>query len=258
MRSVARHVAGVRSRVAYRGRFETAVHPDDDLLHYALEHAAGARWPAYRAFDAYFNGGRANVEALEEALAGVGPALGAAGSVLEFACGHGRLTRHLVRRLDRARLTVADVDREAVDFVTSTFGVGGFYSATDPAAVVRAERYELILVVSLFSHLPETTWARWMATLLALLEPGGKLVFTSLALRGEAVLPEDREGFAKGFLYKPHNETRGRLHVGDYGTAVQSRDYVLRVLDDVGGELVRQRERAVGVQDAYVVRRRGA
>lgn len=248
---LARQVAALRSRAVYRGRFAAAVDPQDDLLHYALADNEGS---AYRAHRSYFDGGRANAQAIEDLLAATGPALREARSVLEFAAGYGRVTRHLVPRVGRSRVTVSDVDRRAVDFVTATLGVDGFYSTEHPGELVCEERYELIVVVSLFSHLPEATWAAWMRRLLALLEPGGSLLFSTLSLRGEAVLPEDREGFARGFLYKPHNETRGRLSVEQYGTAVQSPDYVARAVREVGGELVGHRERALDVQDAYVVR----
>lgn len=253
-RNVARHLAGRRSRRAYGGRFVTAVDPQDDLLHYAIANAGDVRLREYRGFDSYFNGGLENVGAIEDVLAETGPPLAQARSILEFACGYGRLTRHLVPRIERSRLTVSDIDADGVEFVTSTFGVKGFTSATDPADLVCEGRFELIVVVSLFSHLPEATWTSWLRTLLALLAPGGTLLFTTHRMRGHAVLPEDREGFARGFLYKAHNETRGRLDVEDYGTAVVSHDYLLAALDAAGATLIGHRKLAVGIQDAYVVR----
>jgi SAM-dependent methyltransferase len=202
-RALLREVAGLKARRVYGGRFVTALHPEDDLLHYTAEHANAAHstWRHYHGFDWYFRGGLANVRTVEDVLTYGGSPLAGARSVLEFASGYGRLTRHLVPRIDRSRLTVADVDRQAVDFVRSTFGVDGFYSTSDPAELVRPERYDLILVVSLFSHLPARTWNAWLRTLLDLLEPGGALLFTTLPLDtlGQEPAPEDREGVERGF-----------------------------------------------------------
>jgi 2-polyprenyl-3-methyl-5-hydroxy-6-metoxy-1,4-benzoquinol methylase len=255
-RAAVRELAGLKLRRAYRGRFVTAVHPEDHLLHYSVERASGH----YRGFDAYFTGGLSNVRTIEDVLTYGGVPLADAGSVLEFACGYGRLTRHLVPRIGRSRLTVADVDRAAVDFVTATFGVTGFYSTSDPADLERPERYDLILVISLFSHLPAATWDAWLGRLISLLEPGGALLFSTLPLDtlGQAPAPEDREGVERGFLYKPRNETRGRLSVEEYGTTSVSLDYVRSALPEAGGELGRYCPRAFnGMQDAYLVRSPG-
>jgi SAM-dependent methyltransferase len=183
--------------------------------------------------------------------------LAAARSVLEFACGYGRVTRHLVPRVDRSRLTVADVDRDAVDFVTSTFGVRGFYSPRDPAQLMRPERYDLLVVVSLFSHLPPATWSAWLARLVALLEPDGALLLSTLPLDtlGQEPAAEDREGVERGFLFKAHNETRGRLAVEEYGTTSVSPGHVRRAVQHAGAQVSRYGPRAFnGTQDAYLVR----
>lgn len=55
-----------------------------------------------------------------------------AGGVLEFASGHGRFTRHLVKAIGAERVTVSDVVRDAVAFSQSTFGVPGFSGAAQP------------------------------------------------------------------------------------------------------------------------------
>ena len=44
-------------------------------------------------------------------------------NVLEFASGHGRFTRHLVKVLGAERITVSDVVPDAMEFAQSTFGV---------------------------------------------------------------------------------------------------------------------------------------
>ena len=99
--------------------------------------------------------------------------------VLEFASGHGRFTRHLVKAIGAERLTVADVVPSAVQFSTAQFGVQGFLSTTQPQALAWPRQHDLIFVLSLFSHLPQATWLPWLARLWDMTAPGGLLVFTT-------------------------------------------------------------------------------
>lgn len=69
-------------------------------------------------------------------LEAVGQPLLQTPSLLEFASGHGRFTRHLVKVLGPSRVTVSDVVPDAVGFATQTFGVQGFMSASVPEQVM--------------------------------------------------------------------------------------------------------------------------
>ena len=84
--------------------------------------------------------------------------------VLEFASGHGRFTRHLVKALGADRVVVSDVVPDAVEFSRRTFGVEGFMSASVPEQVQWPQRYELVFVLSLFSHLPRRPANRTRST----------------------------------------------------------------------------------------------
>jgi len=98
-------------------------------------------------------------------------------SVMEFAAGFGRFTRHLVRVLP-GRVSCADVLPGSVDFLHEQFGVKTMLSDHDPAALKFAEQYELVFVLSMFTHLPPAKWQAWMKSLAAAVKPGGLLVFS--------------------------------------------------------------------------------
>ena len=55
-------------------------------------------------------------------------------SVLDFACGYGRLTRFLVLEVPPDRVWASDIYAGGVAFVERVFGVHGVVSVTDPAA----------------------------------------------------------------------------------------------------------------------------
>ncbi len=255
-RPLARTLAATKYRRKYGGRFVSRIDGEDDLLHYGLDAVSAV--PAFRYYHAargYFAGGEWNVAEVEEVLGDVGFSLREAGSFLEFACGYGRLTRHFVQRIDSAKITVSDIDRRAVDFVRETFGVGGFYSAKAAEELTQEGRYDLIVVVSLFSHLPIEDWGPWLKRLSQMLNADGLLLFST-----HNFSDADERDFqikAEGFLYREQNETRGRLDVEQYGAAYVSDAYVERVVSESSaGRLLKYRPHVLmGGQDAYVLQR---
>ncbi|EER61707.1 Methyltransferase type 12 [Acidovorax delafieldii 2AN] len=176
--------------------------------------------------------------------------------VLEFACGHGRFTRHLVKALGAERVVVSDVVPSAVDFSQNTFGVGGFLSASVPEDVQWPGRYDLVFVLSLFSHLPRSTWARWLKVLYEAVAPGGLLIFSThgtKAARFDSVQLD-----AEGFFFAPSSESHA-IDTQEYGTAFTSEAFVLqRIAETCGAESLVHRSPVHfwNHQDAYVLRRR--
>ncbi|WP_028602017.1 SAM-dependent methyltransferase [Ottowia thiooxydans] len=150
------------------------------------------------------------------------PLLGV-GSFLEFASGHGRFTRHLVKAIGAERVVASDVVTDAVDFARETLGVRAFASAARPEELVTPERYEVVFVLSLFSHLPKSSWSRWLTRLYDCVAPGGLLVFTTHgaeAVRRQGVTLDD-----EGFFFAPSSESNA-IDAQEYGTAFTSADFV--------------------------------
>jgi len=71
-------------------------------------------------------------------------------SVLEFASGFGRFTRHLARLLPD-RVTCSDVQAGAMEFAREQFGVKAFDSATQPESLRIPGEYDLVFVLSMFT-----------------------------------------------------------------------------------------------------------
>ncbi len=209
----------------------------------------------YHTVRGYFGGGEWNAHEVESVLDDVGFAFREAGSFLEFACGYGRLTRHFVHMISPSRITVSDVDRRAVDFVKRELGLGGFYSTPTAEGLDHEERYDVIVVVSLFSHLSIQHWGPWLARLSQMLNPDGLLLLTAQNINNAD--ERDFEVVTDGFLYKKLNETRGRLDVDNYGATYVSEAYVERAVSaSFGGRLLKFCPHALLLdQDAYVLQR---
>jgi SAM-dependent methyltransferase len=176
--------------------------------------------------------------------------------VLEFASGHGRFTRHLVKALGAERVVVSDVVSDAVDFSQRTFGVSGFMSASTPEQVQWPQSYDLVFVLSLFSHLPRSTWARWLKVLYEAVAPGGLLVFSTHGVKAAAF--DNVQLDAEGFFFAPSSESNA-IDAQEYGTTFTSEAFVRqRIAETCGeGDLVYQAPvHFWNHQDAYVLRRR--
>jgi 2-polyprenyl-3-methyl-5-hydroxy-6-metoxy-1,4-benzoquinol methylase len=260
-RPFARWLAVRHSRGVAPHDWDPTVHPSDELVTFGIAQLAedGVPFRYYRSLRRYYEGGGRNTSEIAELLATLGVPLVSARSILEFACGYGRVTRHLVTRVSPTKITVSEIDRDAVDFVTRTFGVRGFYSTSEPEDLVHGDRYDLVLVVSLFSHLPIQSWARWLRRLEQLVQPGGLLVFSTIPWQtgGRPPIEEQREAFELGMLYSEVNETGGRLSGTEYGTAFTRTEFVEGVVaEHFDGTLVKHLPGALnGVQDVYVLRR---
>ena len=98
--------------------------------------------------------------------------------MLDFASGYGRLTRLLAHEHLADEITVSDILEGGMAFQAEQFGVRTILSKTDPAQFVAPDRYDLIFVASLFTHLPPATFTSWLRRLAGLLEPEGLLIFS--------------------------------------------------------------------------------
>jgi SAM-dependent methyltransferase len=217
----------LRGNPVYSSGVCERIHPRDDIYAFIAKH------PALRAepVKAYFQSGVAVIDTLASVLARMNRSLANTKSILEFACGYGRVTRFLVRAAPNSRIAVSDIDRNAVNFELETFPVEGFYSCEQPEDLQVKGRYELVFVASLFSHLPERIWRKWLARLHALLEPDGLLI---LSTHGPGCLPKDRSMPDSGFAFFPHSES-SVLAPEIYGTTYVTVDFVRREAEVVSG-----------------------
>jgi SAM-dependent methyltransferase len=142
--------------------------------------------------------------------------------VLEFACGHGRNVRHTVKRFPARNVFVSDIYESAVAFNIDQFGVRGRLSVHDPKELNWDERFDLIVVPSLFSHLPESTFAAWIKALYGLLTDKGVLVFS---VHGEHLLAPDVVIPESGIHFLAESES-STLDPQEYGLSYVTETFV--------------------------------
>ena len=73
------------------------------------------------------------------------------------------LLRLLPALVPPAQTWASDIQAPAVAFVERSFGVQGLLSSADPEQFAPAQRFDVIWVASLFSHLPQPLFQAWLA-----------------------------------------------------------------------------------------------
>lgn len=195
----------------------------DEMLEFLRMSFEGDR---ERALFAYFRSGLSIADAMAQVLRWRFGAPGRIGCLLDFASGYGRVTRFLLREVPAERFWVSDIYAEAVRFQEERFGVHGVVSTLLPEDFACAERFDAILVTSLFTHLPEERFVGWLRRLLGLLRPGGVLVFS---VHDEAILEPGVSMPAEGFLFQELSESN-TLDTSDYGSTWVTEGFVRSAL----------------------------
>lgn len=230
------------------GRVNLNIAADDETYHFALYLNHGHRG---QALVSYVRGG---LEVARLASRILDWAFGDAQhdlSVLDFASGFGRSTRFLVRTLPAIRLTVSDVQADAVRFQEQEFAVQGLRSHRLPSHFPATPGFDCIFAFSFFSHVPGARFGPWLAKLWSQLPSNGLLVFSTL---GHSALPPSR-ALEGGLLFEATSDS-SRLDLADYGTTWVSNEYVRRMIEQhcPGGRVNSHHERALWhVQDLYIV-----
>ncbi len=105
-------------------------------------------------------------------------ALDKVGTFLEWGCGSGRLTTHLIDRHPQAKMFGTDIDLESVAWAGENLK-GNFQSCkTDPPLPYEDNQFELIVSLSVFTHLTLSYQEAWLPELKRILKPDGVLLAT--------------------------------------------------------------------------------
>jgi SAM-dependent methyltransferase len=197
----------------------------------------------------YLRNGQEALLVLQHALAAQGRGLAAPVRLLELACGYGRVTRHLLGRVDAQRLTSCEIVPEAREFVARGLGVECLTSQADPARIAWPGRFDAIFVASLFSHLPRPRFEAWLAALRGAVADDGLAVLSTHGLW----LPTAPRDDGHGFAFAPDSESL-TLSRAEYGTTCVAPPEVARLARQAGWAEVRWLERELwALQDVFVL-----
>ena len=89
-------------------------------------------------------------------------------SILDWGCGVGRVTRHLPNYFPGAKITGGDVNPSCIQWLQNNI-----QSSTDLSGDTISSQYDLIIALSVLTHLPASEQANWLNKLYGLLQPQG-------------------------------------------------------------------------------------
>ena len=229
------------------------VHPYDFML-------AGAT-PV--ATEGYNRIGSTACDLIEDALALTNRSLSDINSVLDYGSGYGRVIRVLVDRISAEKISVFDVDRNAVEFCAKEFQVNPLYLPKKGCwdfHSVPFQSYDVIWLGSVFTHLSKAYTVETIQLLANIIKPGGVIVFTTHGdktfLRlSEGYYGERMQSYApsikneytnNGFSFVPYLKSEidvlpfDFVRKDDFGMTWMSRDYVHGLIEDISNNRLRE------------------
>ena len=246
----------IREKYRFRGNYSewigvnAEISPDDDIFRFFANHPT-----SLNPIRDYLSDGWRTMVEFQDLLDQCALSIHRCNSILEFACGQGRFTRHLARILKNGQLTVSDVVPGSVDFLARTLGVNGFYSSNDPDKVTIPGKYEIVFVLSLFSHLPPRVWASWFKNLYSSLTDDGVLIFSTHGEKCAQMAGIDLTSVGSKFFGSSESTV---LDGETYGCTYATSEFVLQAITEALGPSVQIRtipNHFWGNQDAFIVSR---
>lgn len=174
----------------------------------AVRARVGGPGIGFGSITAYLRGGRATADDLAAAIASTGRNLDDCKSVLDFGCGSGRVLRYLAG--DHPGFTGCDVDREAIEWAQEHLpGISWVASPFTPPLPFETNQFDLIVSVSVLSHLEDDLALSWVQEIARVLTPGGLAL---LSTHGNHAWEQFRSGaVSSGIVRRPDIDAHGNL-----------------------------------------------
>ena len=168
-----------------------------------------------QAVQIYFEGGAEDSKKISDLINNL--QFGKDLSVLEFASGYGRVSRHLIKCMPEAKIMSVDIHEKAIRFIQD-IGLTAQISSPRPENFNLPLRYDVVFALSFFSHLPKKTFGPWVSALWEQVHLGGSLIFTThgkLSIQHFPPFTFDEDGF----YFFPISE-QDDLPLSEYGSTI--------------------------------------
>jgi cyclopropane fatty-acyl-phospholipid synthase-like methyltransferase len=245
------HIAALARRFGVK----SAIHPDDHIFSFLL----ASPHPQFKTdidrATYYFEDGarsRMKLESLTRELQNLScfQLLKDGHSLLEFASGYGCMTRHLTN--SSADLWACDIHPAAINFLQHDLGARAFLSSPFPEKLEVPQQFDVVFALSFFSHMPISTWARWLVRLIQATRSGGFVIFTTHGLKSQPIFSANVP--PTGFWFVPTSE-QSDLPTEQYGQTITTPTFVQTAIASIQGVRLIKFEEAAwwSHQDLYVL-----
>jgi SAM-dependent methyltransferase len=204
--------------------FSPVIHKNDLMFQHHLYHHPDIS----EALKHYFRVGAS----ISKELAGIFQ-LAPDSRLLDFGAGYGRLTRFLPGFFKGVEVQASEVKPESLQFLKEQFGIPGILHGTDPESFPY-EKFDAILALSVFTHLPEALFQSWLERLSGALKEGGQMMITWNDISRKPAMS------GKDFHYSSHSEdsffrTSDRLESDEeYGLTFVSASFLQNLAEQLG------------------------
>jgi hypothetical protein len=127
--------------------------------------------------------------------------------------------------MPEAELLACDIHPDAITFIREQLATGAVSSVSLPEEFELGQRFDVVFILSFFSHLPKSSWRHWLLALAAHTAADGPLIFTTHGERSRVNLDNPTIG-ADGFWFKQESEQHD-IPGSKYGSAITLPHYVL-------------------------------
>jgi cyclopropane fatty-acyl-phospholipid synthase-like methyltransferase len=226
------------------------IHKDDLIFQFLVNHP---HYPTTeKALACYFSDGSNSANTLSSLVRDVCKVPGKF-DLLEFASGFGCVSRHFKAAIPEARITCSDIHDEAMRFIADEMGLECIVSSPIPENVNWGRKFDVVFALSFFSHMPKTTWSRWLKTLCEWTKPEGFMIFTTHGLVSNQYL----NGLvydSDGFWFCPVSEQKD-IPTEDYGQTSTTPHFVFNMIESIGNVRLRYFREAAwwAHQDLYII-----
>lgn len=152
--------------------------------------------------------------------------------ILDFGCGCGRTTRALKTLVPASEIHGTDIDPEAIAWVKANYGRFGEFRLAphDPPTTYETGFFDLVVGISVFTHLPEDMQFAWLRELARITRPGGYLILTTSGEASYRELPADAQRImdTRGFYYRDEGYGPSISLPEFYQSSFHSHDYIRR------------------------------
>ena len=197
------------------------IHPDDFILDYAVK-IVGVK----RGVEAYLEGGKSHASWFKSVCDKANLShQGIKVSLLEFASGYGRVTRHFDK--DYYDVTACDIHEEATNFISGHLNVKTILSVSNPDDFNINKTFDIVFALSFFSHIPDRTFGKWLKVLYGCVNQGGALIFTT---HGRISNEDAKMTLVDGYAFSSSSEQKD-LDTAEYGITITENSYVTKVCE---------------------------
>lgn len=171
-------------------------------------------------------------------------------SILDFACGYGRLSKHLFDLVPDAKIYGCDIQRNLVSLCQRKYPNGHFITnEIAPPLDFENSHFDFIFSYSAFTHFSETNHAAWLKELARTLKPGGVMLHTIhsfVSLKRAAFFSS--KSLKKYNLSEPVDLFSSRTDtyyyvinepsIPEYGVSIIDKEYVMKRWPDYTGLMI--------------------